>query len=75
MGHYFGILPEEVIVVEAEPLDTDYGDGLSEPMARLVPFVAQEVLTLACRPSPPDLPPFRFSVSATAGGFTQRPTL
>jgi hydrogenase maturation protease len=75
LGHYFGILPEEVIVVEAEPLDTDYGDGLSEPMARLVPFVAQEVLALACRSSLSDLPPFRFPVSATAGGFIQRPAL
>ncbi len=69
VGRYLGILPDEVIVVEAEPLDTEYGEGLSDPMRRLVPLAIRKILALARCPCLPDLPLFRFPVSATAGGF------
>lgn len=47
---YFGVLPEEVILVEIEPLLHEFGDVLSPPVAAAVDPVCERVAELATDP-------------------------
>lgn len=44
---YFGVLPDEVYVVEIEPVDTSWGEGFSPEVEALLPRVERQVLALA----------------------------
>jgi hydrogenase maturation protease len=52
---YFGALPDEVILIEVEPVETAGGDGLSPAVAALLPevfdLVRREALAPLCRPA------------------------
>lgn len=43
IAQYFGALPEEVIVIEVEPVETTGGEGLSSKVSALLPEVIEWV--------------------------------
>lgn len=47
VAQHFGVLPEDVIVVEVEPLAHEFGDTFSAPVAGIFDQVADLVATLA----------------------------
>jgi hydrogenase maturation protease len=49
-----GTLPEQVLVVGCQPLSTEEGIGLSEPVAAATGPAAQVILDLVRRPTEPD---------------------
>jgi hydrogenase maturation protease len=50
IAHYFEALPDEVLVVEVEPIDTTSGDSLSPEAATLLPRVVEMVRQMALTP-------------------------
>lgn len=47
VARHFGALPEEIAVVEVEPLIHEFGDGFSEPVARAFETVCRTAASLA----------------------------
>src|SRR5688500_3197632 len=47
IGGHFGIWPDEVVVVEVEPCEEEFGAELSEPVSRAVPRIIALVHQLA----------------------------
>ena len=50
VARHFGVLPEEIAVVEVEPLLHEFGDGFSEPVARGFQEACRIVVELAEHP-------------------------
>ncbi len=48
---HFGVLPRETWIIEAEPADTGWGEGLSPEIAALYPEVRARVHTLVGEPA------------------------
>lgn len=47
VARHFGVLPDEVVVVEVEPLVHEFGDGFSEPVALAFEAACRTVIDLA----------------------------
>jgi hydrogenase maturation protease len=43
IGQHFGALPQDVVVIEIEPVDANGGEGLSAPVLQLLPRVTELV--------------------------------
>lgn len=57
-GH-FRVLPRDVRVVEIEPVDTSWGEGLSPELQAVLPRIAEEVLEQALVPGDRGAPALR----------------
>jgi hydrogenase maturation protease len=53
VGRYYGRLPEDVVLIEAEPADETWGDELSPRVAPLLDVAVGAVLEEIRRPMPP----------------------
>jgi hydrogenase maturation protease len=68
VGGHFGAFPEDVVVVEVEPVLEEFGDELSPEVGRRFESLCGLVMTLATRPEGSDLPP----LAPLGGGDTLR---
>jgi hypothetical protein len=50
LGRYYGALPDDVVLIEAEPADETWGDQLSPEVARVLDAGVAAVLKEIARP-------------------------
>ena len=50
LGRYYGALPDDVVLIEAEPADETWGDRLSPDVARVLDAGVAAVLEEIARP-------------------------